>query len=421
MGIRFNIGGGRTMNYEKLNKIYYKDESHYESEYEKRFNGYGTYRTNLFIKPILKGKYVGDSVELFIVNIDPLIKLQEEIYLNSFKIQEMVRNMPAIAVMPYFDKLLINELQSTNEIEGVRSTKKELSEVLSLLNENKQSKNKRFIGLMKTYKFINKIKPFVKVEDFRQLYDDIVADEVEAKLQPDGELFRKDVVTITDGNKATHIGVYPESSIKDYLNSLLVFLNTSDTPDLYKYMLAHYYFEYIHPFYDGNGRTGRLFVCSYVAKKLDQYTAVTLSYTINRDKQKYYKALEELSNPKNKGEATFYCQAMLEIVQDGQESLIEDLSIGLTKLEKINTHLEGLEWAAEDVKLLLGSLLGIHIFVGHNHVLTNVEIQKNLKFSRHNVDKILNELESKGIVKKIKNRPVTFDLEEDYIDQVLFN
>lgn len=407
------------MKYEKLSKIFYKDESHYQEEYEKRFKGYGTYKTGLYIKPVLKGKHVGDLTELFIVNIDPLMKLQEQIFINSFEIQNMVRRMPPIAVKPYLEKLLINELQSTNEIEGIRSTKKELSEILSLVKENKVNKNKRFIGLMKTYKFISRIKPFEKLEDFRVLYENIVADEVEAKLQPDGELFRKDIVNVTDGTKNTHVGIYPESSIKEYLTNLLIFLNTSDIPDLYKYMIAHYYYEYIHPFYDGNGRTGRLLVCSYVEKKLDQFTAVTLSYAINQDKQKYYKALEELSNPNNKGEATFFCQAMLEILKDGQESLIEDLSLGLAKVKKISRHLNNLDWAQDDVKRLLASLLEVNIFVGHNLVLTNAELQENLGFSRHKVNKILQELETRGIVKKIKNRPVTFDLEEDYINQVL--
>ncbi|HFJ9403444.1 TPA: Fic family protein [Bacillus paranthracis] len=408
------------MNYEKLNKVFYKSPEQYDAEFQKRINGYGTYRTNLFITPVLKARYVGEPVELFIVNINSLMKLQEEIFLNSFHISEMIRRMPQAAVRPYFDKLLINELQSTNEIEGIRSTKKELSEILTLVNENKVStKNKRFIGLMKTYKFINKIEDFEKLEDFRKLYDEIVADEIPENDQPDGDIFRKNIVNVTDGARATHVGVYPESNIKIYLNSLLNFLKTSEVPDLYKYMIAHYYYEYVHPFYDGNGRTGRLFICSYIGKKLDPFTAISLSYTINQDKQKYYKSLEELSHPNNKGEATFYCQAMLEILRDGQESLIEDLSSGLTKVKKIEQHLENLDWADNDTKTLLAALLSVNIFVGHANVSTNEELKENLSFSRYKVDMILSDLKARGIVKKIRQRPTTYDLEEDYVDEVL--
>lgn len=413
------------MEYKKLRKIYYTNELEYELEYEKRFNSYGTYRTNLFIKPVLKDRHVGEPVELFVVNIKPLMKLNEEIILNSFKIRKMITAVPTIAITPYFEKLLVNELQGTNEIEGVRSTKKELSEILSLVNENKNvesNKNKRFIGLMKTYKYINEIEPFTKIEDFRKLYDDIVADEVEEESQPDGELFRKGSVEISDGlNRATHVGIYPESNINEYLGNLLLFLNSSTMPDLFKYMVAHFYYEYVHPFYDGNGRTGRLFVCSYVSKKLDDFTAVTLSYTINKDKNKYYKALEELSDPKNRGDATLFCQVMLEILKDGQESLIEDLSISLAKVKKITGHVIQLKEFDETTKRILLALLSVNIFAEKQHILTNKELQQSLNISRHIVNKSLTALESKGIVTKVKNRPVAYDIDGEYVDKLLYS
>ena len=65
--------------------------------------------------------------------------------------------------------MIVNEAQSNNEIEGIRSTKKELKEVLSGLVKS-ESKNKRFKGLMKTYLFIDQIKPFTEIEDILESY-----------------------------------------------------------------------------------------------------------------------------------------------------------------------------------------------------------------------------------------------------------
>lgn len=407
------------MTYEKLSKIYYKSEAIYKQEYEKRFRGYGTYQTGLKIRPVQKGQHVGEPVELFIVQTHKLMQLHEEILLNSFNIRSMVQQMPTVAIQPYFDKLLINELQSTNEIEGVRSTKMELTQVLQSVKEKNLPKDKRFIGLMKTYQYLDDIKPFEDITDFRKLYDEVVAEEVDAASQPDGELFRKESVSITDGHKATHIGVFPEEQIKWHLQELIEFLEHSRSPDLYKFMLAHYYYEYIHPFYDGNGRTGRLLVCSYVARKLDKFTAITLSYTINQDKQKYYKALEELSQPLNKGEGTFYMESLLELLRDGQKYVIEDLELGLAKLQKINKHLHQLDWADHDQKRLLSTLLEVSVFAGTYHHLSNSELIEATSLSRYKVNTYLSTFESMGIATKIRQRPVTYQLNDNYIEEIL--
>src|SRR5699024_7430349 len=105
-------------------------------------------------------------------------------------------------------------------------------------------------------------------------------------------------------------------------------------------------------------------------RKLDIFTAITLSYAINKDKQKYYKALDEVSHPKNMGDMTLFCQVMLEILKSGQELLIEDLSINVVKSEKILNYVEQLEWNVEN-KGVLGTLLLIYVFSGREQILSN--------------------------------------------------
>ncbi|WP_259377084.1 Fic family protein [Bacillus velezensis] len=101
---------------------------------------------------------------------------------------------------------------------------------------------------MKTYQFIDRIPSFTSIHDFRELYDELVADEIGAEDAPDGELFRKGYVEVNDGNMTTHIGVNSEQKITEALEALIAYLHDETHPQLYRYMTAHYYYEYIHPF-----------------------------------------------------------------------------------------------------------------------------------------------------------------------------
>lgn len=408
------------MEYEKLSKVFYKmDSKSHLLEYEKRIDGYGSYTTDLTIHPFRKERTLEQEEKLFFVNIDRLVKLYEEILTNSCTIQLAVSKLPPFAVEPYFQKLIVNEAQSNNEIEGIRSTKEELSNVLEHIHDNKSTAKKRFLGMMKTYHHIEQLGHFHSVADFRKLYDDLVADEIPKHKQPDGKYFRKNGVSVTDGAKVTHRGIEHEPKIIEKLEEIVSFLNTSEIPDLYKYMIAHYYYEYIHPFYDGNGRTGRLLVCSFISRKLERYSAITLSYAINHDKPKYYKALENVSDPLNKGELTFYLIDMLEILSTGQKGIIEDLQLGLIKAQRIKEYIQSVDWSNDHLlKRVLQIQLDIMVFAGENRLLTNAELVKALGVTNHRINKVMAELESQGIVHLIKQRPKTYSITEHFIDSI---
>jgi Fic family protein len=90
-----------------------------------------------------------------------------------------------------------------------------------------------------------------------------------------------------------------EENIRNYLRNLENFINNQkdDIDPLIKAGVIHYQFESIHPFHDGNGRTGRILMVLYLVltKKLD-YPILFLSEYIHKNRQEYYKTLNETSN-----------------------------------------------------------------------------------------------------------------------------
>ncbi|SEN43541.1 Fic family protein [Mesobacillus persicus] len=410
------------MEYEKLSKVFYKKgKEYYENEIEKRKSSYGSYLTNLTIRSFRKGQIINESYQLFYVNTHQLMSLNNKVLINSSKISSLISRLPKFVVEPYFHKLIVNEAQSNNEIEGIRSTKKELKEVLGDVMKS-EKKQKRFKGLMKTYLFIDQIKPFTEISDFRKLFDDLVSDEIDREDAPDGELFRKGYVEINDGSNTTHIGVSSEVKIIESLNALVNFLDDEEHSELYRYMVAHYYYEYIHPFYDGNGRTGRLLVCSYLSRYLERYSSITFSYAVNKNKSKYYKALEEIPTPLNKGEVTFYLMDMLELLLSGQEGIIEDLEINLSKIERIKESFKSEIWHERmEESDLLRIMTYLSVFVNEEINFSVIRLMELSNKSRYKVNHIMSKLEDDGYVNLVSQRPKEYKVSDEFLENILIS
>lgn len=129
--------------------------------------------------------------------------------------------------------------------------------------------------------------------------------ELQGMIEPNKKGIRKTFGTNLVNSKTGEIIYTPpqlESEIRDLLKNLEDYINNSDDEidPLIKMSLIHYQFETIHPFYDGNGRTGRILNVLYlVLNNLLDSPILYLSNYINKNKDEYYKLFTEFRENNN--------------------------------------------------------------------------------------------------------------------------
>lgn len=200
----------------------------------------------------------------------------------------LVNQLPGIVQSALVRDILAEELYHTNEIEGVKSTKEQFVQSMRLL-QNHEEPTGRFSSLVKTYYRLmsGEVETLKEPKDMRELYDLIVADEIEAEELLDGELFRTAPTYLYSKKtqKPIHTGMTPEQKIIDAVQGLLQFLNSKEGAPLIRIAVGHYYFGYVHPFYDGNGWTSRFISSLYLKEELHPLTALSLSKACNLNRR----------------------------------------------------------------------------------------------------------------------------------------
>ena len=411
--------------YEKLIKLYYKKKN-IDEEYIKRIENPATLITELKINPMKKGNKILDKeYSLFYVNLLEHTLLQEKIVKNSNKINYISNRLPTIAIKEIIMKILSNELYKTNKIEGIETVK---SEIHSSLKDDRTSnkKSNKLDGIIKKYKDImeNNFEDTEHIDSlssFRKIYDEMFEDfEKSGNYKLDGKYFRKDIVKVINGlGNIIHIGVNGEEAIEKNIESLIEFMNIKDIPFLVKASISHFFFEYIHPFYDGNGRFGRYLLSLYLARKLDNLTAFSVSYSISRNLDDYYKSFVEVEDVTNYGEITFFVENILKTIKNGQEMIIELLNDSVMRFKHSMEILDELtKELSEKENIILQIYLQNYLFNDFEE-LTNVELTSIIgDLTQQTINKYTQELEKKGYLVKIKQRPLTYSLSEKITEKI---
>lgn len=232
----------------------------------------------------------------FYINEDMLKEKEEEL-------EEFILKSGKMDTLSFAKKvLLFNEVQSNNSVEGYYDDIEKIKKVVNekKIYKNSQEKDKlRIINLYEGYRYILDNKDITKetLKELNSILSKGLLDDEDYKNM--GEYYRKNPVYIyysSDVTKRPDMGL-DASLIEDKMDELLDFMNNysfddTKTMSYLKSQILHFYFVYIHPYYDVNGRTARTTSMWYLLNN-NVYPYVIFNRGIQINKNEYYKIIRE--------------------------------------------------------------------------------------------------------------------------------
>ena len=287
------------------------------------------------------------------------------------------------------NSLVLQEAKDSSEIENIITTHDELyiSNIdASNISQATKEVNRYAKALKEGYRLVK--------EHELLLVRDIVA--IQSILENNSAGIRKQIGTVLKNEATGEVVFTPpqnEDEIRELLTNLEEYINTKDDIDLLiKMAIIHHQFESIHPFYDGNGRTGRIINILYlVLNGLLEIPILYLSRYIIRHKANYYKLLQEAIV---KGAWEEWILFMLDGVEQTSKETI-DMINAINELMQ-QTAIEIQERLPKIYSKDLVEILFIHPY-------TKIEFLVDLmNLHRDTASKYLKELEKIGILSGVK-------------------
>ena len=203
--------------------------------------------------------------------------------------------------------------------------------------------------------------------------------------------------TVLKNDKTGEVVYVPPQEKKEILDLLSNFLDhfnigKSDLSPLINLAIFHYQFESIHPFYDGNGRTGRILNILYlIINNLLDIPILYLSSYINENKSKYYKLLNRVNKEDEWENWILYILKAIEVTSNRTVEKIDSIKTLLEKTILIVQEKANKVYRKELVELLF------------EHPYSKIEFVVNkLGVERKAASRYLKKMENIGVLKSQK-------------------
>lgn len=306
------------------------------------------------------------------------------------ELKGVVETIPNEAIL--INTLTIQEAKDSSEIESIITTHDELYKAELFTDILKNSAAKEVV------QYTEALHTGVSLVAKTGLVTTNHILKIQSVIEHNSAGFRKLPGTNLRNEKTKDVVYTPPQNIAD-INRLMVnleqYMNSDEMCDLdplVKMAIIHHQFESIHPFYDGNGRTGRIICILYLfAQKLLKIPVLYLSRFIIQNKDDYYRLLQETRVSGNYEPWILYMLSAIEKTSRQTIKIIRNIKIIMADYK--------LRIRGELPKIYSQDLLN-NLF---KHPYTKIEfLQNDIGKSRLTATKYLNILAESGFLQKEK-------------------
>lgn len=302
---------------------------------------------------------------------------------------------------------ITKEANTSSKIEG---TKTEMDEILVAKNQIDPEKRddwqevRNYIDAMNSA--IKELETMPISNRLIKNIHSILLNSVRGEAKQPGE-FRKSQNWIGGASLTTAYFIPPhEMQVSELMSDLEKFLHNEEifVPHLIKIAIAHYQFETIHPFLDGNGRIGRLLITLYlVSNGLLKKPSLYLSDFIEKNKSAYYEALTKVRTDNDLAHwIKFFLEAVIVTANSGVKTFQNILSLK----QEMDLLVVSFGKKAHNASKLLE-------FLYQRPIISISDIIEPLNVSKPTASSLVKEFEDKGILKEItgyeRNKLFAFD------------
>ena len=237
------------------------------------------------------------------------------------ELKGMAQTIPNQAML--INAIVLQEAKDSSEIENIITTQDELYKALAMNKAKISAQTKEVVNYRKAiFHGFNIVKRqhFLRVNDIVSMQQKLVENTAGIRNTPG---------TVLKNDKTGEIVYIPPQEKAEILNLLTNFINyynqtDSDLSPLINLAILHYQFESIHPFYDGNGRTGRILNILYlILNNLIDVPILYLSSFIIKNKPEYYRLLNRTNS---QGEWEEWIMFMLKAIESTSKDTITKIS-----------------------------------------------------------------------------------------------